>query len=355
LTSRPQPGVALVWRGDAVAEEAGIASNERLRPIVDAFTALGVTVELVVYRDEIAESVLHRLAVVDGVLVWVDPIGKNGETRHQLDALLRSVADQGVWVGAHPDVIASLGTKEVLYRTRDVGWGNDVHLYRTSDELRDQLPNRLAAGPRVLKPQRGNGGIGVWKVERFDSADEPVTLETPVSVHEARIRNLDTDTMPLRVFLAQCDANFAEDGCVIDQPFQPRVAEGLIRSYLVANEVVGFAIQGPGDPVLEPNGAERIMGLPAPKTMFPPDDSQFASLRQQIETQWLPAMQHRLEITTARLPALWDIDFLLGPNTANGDDTYILCEINASCITPFPPEVPSKLARATIERVRPRR
>jgi hypothetical protein len=348
---RTSPTVALVWRGDAAAERDGIASNERLRPILEAFDALGATAEPVVYRDEIAESVIERLSALDGVLVWVDPIGRNGETRTRLDQLLRTVADQGVWVGAHPDVIEAVGTKEVLYRTRDVGWSDDVNRYLTLDELRCQLPARLAAGPRVLKPHRGNGGIGVWKIESLDHSGHPITLDTPVCVHEARLRTLDSDTLPLGEFLDRCAGNFADNGFLIDQTFQPRVAEGLIRSYLVTNEVVGFAIQGPGDLIHEPNGAERIMGLPAPKTMFPPDHPRFMSLRHQLESQWLPAMQQRVDIPTAKLPAIWDIDFLLGPKTDDGSDTYVLCEINASCITPFPPEAPSKLAATTLSRL----
>jgi hypothetical protein len=351
---RTSAQIALVWRGDAAAAQAGIASNERLRPIFDAFNALGAMAEPVVYRDQIAASVLEHLSGVDGVLVWVDPIGKNGETRNRLDDLLRAVAQRGVWVGAHPDVIAALGTKEVLWRTRTVGWGDDVHRYRNINELREGLPERLSAGPRVLKRQRGNGGIGVWKIERVNPSRQPATLETPVSVHEARIRTLDADTMPLGVFLDRCAENFADNDCIIDQPFQPRVAEGIIRSYLVTNEIVGFAIQGPGDLINEPNGAERIMGLPAPKTMFAPDHPRFASLREQLETQWLPSLQRQLGIPAAHLPALWDIDFLLGPKMTNGDDAYVLCEINASCITPFPPETPFALADtclAAVERL----
>jgi hypothetical protein len=45
--------------------------------------------------------------------------------------LLREVADAGVVVSAHPDINLKLGTKEVLYRTRELGWGSDTHLYRT--------------------------------------------------------------------------------------------------------------------------------------------------------------------------------------------------------------------------------
>src|SRR5262249_60114507 len=82
-----------------------------------------------------------------------------------LDALLRQVAARGVWVSAHPDVILKMGTKEVLHRTRTMSWGSDTALYRTAEAMRVELPARLAAGPRVIKRNRGNGGQGLWKVE----------------------------------------------------------------------------------------------------------------------------------------------------------------------------------------------
>jgi len=59
-------------------------------------------------------------------LVWVDPIHQ-GKTRAALDPLLREIALQGPWVSAHPDVILKMGVKDVLYRTRHLGWGADTH------------------------------------------------------------------------------------------------------------------------------------------------------------------------------------------------------------------------------------
>ena len=62
-----------------------------------------------------------------------------------------------------------MGVKEVLYRTRNFGWGMDTHLYCSAAEFRDLFPGRLAqSGPRVLKQNRGNDGQGVWKVELID-------------------------------------------------------------------------------------------------------------------------------------------------------------------------------------------
>src|SRR3954462_10957096 len=92
-----------------------------------------------------------------------------GRNRANLDALLRETAAQGVWVSAHPDVILKMGTKKVLHRTRTMGWGCDTALYRTAEAMRAELPGRLAAGPRVIKRNRGNGGQGVWKIETLTS------------------------------------------------------------------------------------------------------------------------------------------------------------------------------------------
>ena len=49
-------------------------------------------------------------------------------------------------------VILKMGTKEVLHRTRSMDWGSDTALYQTAEAMRAELPTRLAAGPRVIKP-----------------------------------------------------------------------------------------------------------------------------------------------------------------------------------------------------------
>jgi hypothetical protein len=66
-----------------------------------------------------------------------------------------------------------------------------------------------------------------------------------------------------------------------------------------------------------------------------------------LESDWIPAMQQLLDLPTERLPAIWDADFLYGPKTESGDDTYVLCEINVSAVFPFPDQAIAKLAQAT--------
>ena len=41
-----------------------------------------------------------------------------------------------------------------------------------------------------------------------------------------------------------------------------------------------------------------------------------------------------------------------GPRTAAGEDTYVLCEINVSAITPFPDSAAPKVAETAMRQVR---
>jgi hypothetical protein len=59
-----------------------------------------------------------------------------------------------------------------------------------------------------------------------------------------------------------------------------------------------------------------------------------------------------LGIVRSDLPIIWDADFLYGPRTSSGDDTYILCEINVSSVFAIPDQAPAAIARLVRERLR---
>ncbi len=340
--------IAVVCRGDAGRDEAAIRTS-RLGPVLDALEHVGIATEVILYSEASTNAVRKRLDDVDGALVWVDPI-RGSEDRTTLDTLLRDIASTGVWVSAHPDIILKMGTKDVLYETRTLGWGSDTDRYLSLDELRERLPLRLqAGGARVLKLHRGNGGIGVQKLELI-RPHAPIE-ESVVRVQSARLRDEATEDIPLREFLRRCEKYFTyadRTGHLIDQPFQPRITEGIIRCYLVQDEVVGFARQYPTNPPSVTNAdaaiSRHIFGLPSHKTMYPPEEPGLQALRTRVESEWVPGMRSLLDIDAQSLPALWDADFLLGPTTPEGDNTYVLCEINVSAVLPFPPQTPPKLA-----------
>ena len=51
------------------------------------------------------------------------------------------------------------------------------------------------------------------------------------------------EDMPLDAFIARCEPYFGWGGCIIDQPFQPRLPDGMIRCYMSGAEVAGFGHQ----------------------------------------------------------------------------------------------------------------
>jgi hypothetical protein len=337
--------LAILSRGDAAARRDATAQNSRFVRVFEALAAVDIEARPVIYDESFADAVREQLLAVDGVLVWVDPIHQ-GKTRVELDPLLRDVAAQGPWVSAHPDVILKMGVKDVLFRTRHLGWGADTHRYDTAASFRAEFPSRLRAnGPRVLKQNRGNGGQGVWKVEALSNTD------AMVRVLHAQRGSMPED-MSLDTFLARCEPYFGWGGCIIDQAFQPRLPDGMIRCYMSGSKVAGF-----GHQLIKalipppPEGVDSPEAQPGPRIMHGPDAPQFQALRRSMEDEWTPGMMETLDIDEASLPVIWDADFLYGPRDAAGADTYVLCEINASSCFAIPEQAPAAIARTVKRRL----
>lgn len=319
--------VALISR-DA-APSAG-----RFAAVAAALRSVGLSAVDCVYdeaREAETEAILRDCRAA---LVWVNPV-QDGRSRRGLDALLRRAAQAGVSVSAHPDVIDRMGVKAVLARTSALGWSGDAAFYATPEQLRAGLPAALARGPRVLKRNRGNGGEGVWKIESLASGDVRVT---------AASGDRKPKVTPLSAFVAARLAEFEAADGFVDQAFQPRLADGMIRCYLSGARIAGF-------------GWQKVRALldaePAPpRTYSGPVDPRFQQLRIQLENDWVPRLCHALQLRDFDLPAIWDADFLFGPKTGDGGDTYVLCEINVSSVHPMPDEAPAEIARTILTRLR---
>ena len=348
MASVKQYRIAVLWRGDREGRRTATPQNNRFYRVFEELAALGIEAEPAVYGDDIAGEMREQLLAVDGVLVWVDPIHE-GKTRSVLDAMLRDVASRGPWVSAHPDVILKMGVKEVLHRTKHLGWGTDTHLYRTAADFTGVFPSRLqSAGPRVLKRNRGNGGQGVWKVELISKLVGDASVVRVLHAH----RGSEPEEMPLAEFMARCEAYFASDGCIVDQPFQPRLPDGMIRCYMGVDKVVGF-----GHQLIKalipppPEGPDSPAAQPGPRIMHGPDAEPFQGLREKMEAEWTPQMMEVLGIDAASLPIIWDADFLYGPRTASGEDSYVLCEINVSSVFAIPDQAPAAIAHLASKRL----
>ena len=156
-----------------------------------------------------------------------------------------------------------------------------------------------------------------------------------------------SDEIALDEFLARCIEYF-EDGCVIDQPFQPRLSEGVVRCYMAGDRCAGFGHQR----------VKALVDAPAARAEAGPRrytsnaDSRFQRLRRLMEDEWTPQLASLLDIPPRDLPVIWDADFMLGPSRADGTDSYVLGEINVSSVFPIPDEAPAEIARSVADRLR---
>ena len=334
----PNPSVALLYPGDCAARDLPDPAESRFAALFDAFASAGVSAAPAVYHDDIVDEVEAQLRDVGLVLVWCNPI-EGGRRRDCLDAMLLRVADSGVVVSAHPDTILKLGTKDVLVDTCDLPFGSDVHRVDTVTQLEAQLPGRLARGARVLKQHRGHSGIGVWRVESAEGAGGLLR------VRHAR-RGSAEELMPLPQLLQLLATYFeaANGGHMIDQAWQPRLVDGMVRAYLVQDRVAGFGLQAVN--ALFPAAPGEAASQPGSRLYHDAALPQCQNLKRLLETQWIEMLRTRVGLPHDRLPFLWDCDFMFGEPDAEEVQRFVLCEINVSSVSPFPPAAISPLVSA---------
>ncbi|HKU39172.1 MAG TPA: Cj0069 family protein, partial [Polyangiales bacterium] len=286
---------------------------------------------------DIAAEVEAQLSRARVVLVWHNPI-ENGRTRKVLDDMLRRVAARGVFVSTHPETILRMGTKDVLVDVRDLPFGSDSHRVESVRQLEAELPERLARGPRVLKQHRGHSGIGVWRIEQLDAER--------FALRHAQRGSL-PETVSFARVLERLAPYFADGGHMIDQAWQPRLQEGMVRAYLVRDRVAGFGHQAIN--ALYPASAAEPAPEPGPRSYSGPGDPRFQQLRRRLEEQWVALLVERLGVSPERVPLLWDADFLLGGAPGSSTDQYVLCEINVSSVSPYPESANAALVDAVRE------
>jgi hypothetical protein len=161
------------------------------------------------------------------------------------------------------------------------------------------------------------------------------------------------EELALSEFAARCETYFTPGGCILDQPFQPRLPDGMIRCYIGADRVVGFGHQHIKGLIPPPSeGPDCEAAQPGPRIMYPASAEAFQALRIKMEAEWTPQMMAVLGIDVASLPIIWDADFLYGPRTVSGEDTYVLCEINVSSVFAIPDQAPAEIARLVATRLR---
>ncbi len=317
-------------------------NEEKYKDLAAALSAQGFEVKSVLYNDGIAETLATELLQCQAILVWVNPI-EQGKNRNRLDALLVELAEKGCFVSTHPEVILKIGTKDVLYKTRDMGWGGDTQLYANYEDFVERFPKSVrSSGIRVLKQYRGNGGNGVFKIAHNDT-DNLLTVVHAISGQEAQ-------TYSWAEFYAAFKPFFSNEGLLIDQAWNKNISNGMVRCYLSGTKVAGFGYQ-------EIN-ALYTLGSEDARTHFPPSKRYyftehcglFADLKSIMENEWVPTLQKRMAIDDQKMPLIWDADFFINKaNSESAKEKYTLCEINVSCVSPFPPSAVKFMAGALLK------
>ena len=349
--------IAIVYPGESRHQSITL----KFVPLFDEFTKLGVHAEPCIYHPSFVDDVYKQLLAVDAALVWVNPIeGKHDRT--VLDNMLRKVSDAGVYVSAHPDIIRTMGTKEILFKTRHMEWGlEDTVVYNTMEQMTDQLGKSLAEGQaRVLKRNRGQSGSGVWLVYQKKTEVQQAESSTSLATMLVHVRHAERGAVEQIIQLDEF-INYlhvkhgcfdgSDDGKMIDQAFQPRLSEGMIRAYMVHDKVGGF-----GHQVINALHPDTPLPDCHPRQYYPPypegnEPCDFQPLKHKLEDEWIPQLMDLLGLTPDMLPVIWDADFMFGPKDADGTDTNVLCEINMSCVSPYPDAATPLIAGATMQQV----
>lgn len=290
-----------------------------------AFTEKGIRVDSVIYNDRLAERLAKELLQYQAILVWVNPI-EQGNDRKRLDALLMELAKKGCLVSTHPETILKIGTKDILYKTRNMDLGGDVRQYSSFAEFKERF---LLSAPqmRILKQYRGNGGNGVFKINTMNINNNMIGITHATGDEGERVVT-EAD------FFEQMKYYFDNNGMLIDQPWNANIINGMVRCYLTGSKVSGFGYQEIN--ALYPSDGSKPI-KPGKRFYFSEQCGLFRDLKNTMESEWVPQIQEITSLPDNMLPVIWDADFFINEiNTQNSKEKYELCEINVSCVSPFP-------------------
>jgi hypothetical protein len=132
---------------------------------------------------------------------------------------------------------------------------------------------------------------------------------------------------------------------MVDQAWQPRLVDGMVRAYLVEDRVAGFGHQAVN--ALYPAAPGEPASAAGPRLYHPADLPQFQPLRHLLEGGWVEQLRECVGLRREQLPLLWDCDFMFGEQPGS----FVLCEINVSSVAPFPPSAVEPLVAAVRRRL----
>ena len=217
--------IALILYGDETSTRNAF-TDDNYKGLAEALTESGFNVESVLYHHSKAKQLETYLERFAAVLSWVNPKERleRGTDNLNLDDILLSISKKGVFVSTHPEIILKIGTKRVLFTTRNMDWGGDIVLYADYNDFVKRFISSLdKSSVRILKQYRGESGRGIFKVYLKDFENKIVSVVHAASGGEERILTQDE-------FHAEFKQFFDNDGLLINAVFADirQSREGII-------------------------------------------------------------------------------------------------------------------------------
>ncbi len=296
-------------------------------PILNAIKSKGWGCEVVYFRDEWQDKVEEYVKdKFDAYISRINPGNlPNGEKKYF--ETLNNLSKHGLIGMSTPEAMVNFGAKDALVKlsTTDLV-PSDTYAYYDVQTFYDTFPKSLSFGERVLKQNRGSTGEGIWRVQIADdikyNEGDSIPLNTKLKCTEAVDNHVEYFT--LKDFMAFCEKYIVgENGMLVDMRFMPRIKEGEIRILMVGKQAIFVVHKKPADSA-DAFSATLFSG--AKYTYDKPE--QWKELMEMFNNA-LPVISEKLG--GLDVPLIWTADFMLDWDK-DGKDTYVLGEINCSCV-----------------------
>ncbi|MDO5513391.1 Cj0069 family protein [Corynebacterium sp.] len=299
-------------------------------PIVNAIKEAGWHAEVVFYRPEWTEHLYEHVSQnFDGYISRVNPGNIPGGEDGYFDLLSR-LSESGLVGMSTPEEMMAYGAKDALVKLKDTDLvPTDTAAYYEVEDFHNTFPTSLSYGERVLKQNRGSTGSGIWRVQLADkelaASVEPGTalpLDTKLKATEAVDNH--TETRELGEFMDFCDQYIiGNNGMLVDMRFMPRIVEGEIRILLVGPHPVFVVHKKPAE------GGDNFSATLFSGAKYTYDSPEKWQDLVDMFAEARPVIAENLG--GDNIPLIWTADFMLDTDE-DGNDTYVLGEINCSCV-----------------------
>ena len=338
-TSKPA-SLALLYPGDRAARPRG--SGEPFRSPFRAFAAAGVRAEPAVWHDDFADEVAANCGACTAC--------SSGATRSK--AAAAATGSTRCCARWHAGVLRQRASR---------GHPAPGHQGRAGRDPRPAIRQRRApastasnSSPRSCPPDCGAARACSSSIAGTAASASGVSRRRPTSA--AAAESVARPAWQRRgahgpAGLLQRMAPYfepAQGGHMIDQAWQPRLADGMVRAYLVEDRVTGFGHQAVnalcpargGEPARSRVRActtGRLARVPAAEALLESSGLSCCASASASRASSCRCCGTATSCSASRRPT--------------GAERFVLCEINVSSVSPFPPSSIAPLVEAVRRRV----